>query len=104
MKQAKNKSHGKLLQFGTVRMADVPHSRAGKHSQIVALLLSELDELDPGAAIKVPLDRLGDTKANVRSALNRASRKAGRTVATAADKNFLYVWNVDPEKGQRSQN
>jgi hypothetical protein len=37
---------------------------------------------------------LVDTKEKVRSALNRATRKAGRKVATATDANFLYVWNV----------
>jgi len=30
----------------------------------------------------------------VRSALNRATRKARRNVATATDEDFLYVWNV----------
>jgi hypothetical protein len=30
----------------------------------------------------------------MRSALNRATRKAGRTVATASDASFLYIWNV----------
>jgi hypothetical protein len=40
------------------------------------------------------LDELGNTKENVRSALNRATRNAKRKVATATDKNFLYVWNV----------
>jgi hypothetical protein len=50
--------------------------------------------LKPGTAFKVPLDQLGDSKANVRSALNRATRKGGRKIATATDEKFLYVWNV----------
>jgi len=29
----------------------------------------------------------------VRSALNRATRKAGLKVQTASDGDFLYVWN-----------
>jgi len=33
------------------------------------------------------------SKEKVRSALNRATRNGGRNVATASDKNFLYVWN-----------
>jgi hypothetical protein len=36
---------------------------------------------------------LPDTKVNIRSALNRATRKLGKTVATAADEEYLYVWN-----------
>jgi predicted lactoylglutathione lyase len=41
----------------------------------------------------VPLADLADSKEKVRSALNRATRKGGRHVATASDENFLYVWN-----------
>jgi hypothetical protein len=50
--------------------------------------------LKEGAAIKVPLADLADSKENVRSALNRATRKSNRNVATATDESFLYVWNV----------
>jgi hypothetical protein len=42
----------------------------------------------------VPLADLGNTKENVRSALNRATRSAKLKVATATDENFLYVWNI----------
>jgi hypothetical protein len=39
------------------------------------------------------LSELPDTKVNIRSALNRATHKAGKAVATAADDEYLYVWN-----------
>ena len=80
--------------FRTLDLGDVPHSRDGKHKKIVSMILRDLDQLKEGAALKVPLDELGNTKENVRSALNRATRNAKRNVATATDKNFLYVWNV----------
>ncbi|MGA8144168.1 MAG: hypothetical protein WB987_09800 [Candidatus Acidiferrales bacterium] len=80
--------------FKTLAQLDVPHSRNGKHKKIVSLILRDLDQLKEGAAIKVPLGELGDSKENVRSALNRAARKGKRTVATATDESFLYVWNV----------
>ena len=80
--------------FKTMAVVDVPHSRNGKHRKIVFSILRNLDELKDGAALKVPLVQLGDTKENVRSALNRVTRKASRKVATAADAEFLYVWNV----------
>jgi len=80
--------------FKTLNLRDVPHSRAGKHKIIVSMILRDLDKLKEGAALKVPLDELGNTKENVRSALNRATRGAKRNVATATDENFLYVWNV----------
>jgi hypothetical protein len=60
----------------------------------VTLILRDLDGLKEGAAIKVPLADLADSKENVRSALNRATRKNNRNVATATDESFLYIWNV----------
>jgi hypothetical protein len=80
--------------FKTLDLGDVPHSRAGKHKKIVGMILRDLDQLKEGAALRVPLAELGNTKENVRSALNRATRNAKRTVATATDENFLYVWNT----------
>ena len=80
--------------FRTLDLGDVPHSRAGKHKKIVSMILRDLDQLRDGAALRVPLNELGNTKENVRSALNRATRNAKRNVATATDKDFLYVWNV----------
>jgi hypothetical protein len=58
-------------------------------------ILSDLDQIKPGSAIRVPLADLADSKENVRSALNRATRKSGLSVATASDDTFLYVWNVE---------
>jgi DNA helicase TIP49 (TBP-interacting protein) len=80
--------------FKTMAQVNVPQGRNGKHKQIVSIILKDLDQLEDGAAIKVPLAELVESKEKVRSALNRATRKAGRTVATASDATFLYVWNV----------
>ena len=82
-----------LPHFKTMAMVDVPRSRNGKHKKIVMAILRDLDQLGEGAAFKVPLAELGDSKENVRSALNRAIHKGGRNVATASDADFLYVWN-----------
>jgi hypothetical protein len=73
--------------------ADVPQGRNGKHKEIVTKILSDLDRLASGVAVKVPLADLSESKEKVRSALNRATRKSGRSVATASDDAFLYVWN-----------
>jgi len=90
MANTKTKPHSK-----TMVQADVPQGRNGKHKQIVTIILNDLDELKAGSAIKVPLAELVESKEKVRSALNRATRKAGRRVATATDGTFLYVWNVN---------
>lgn len=81
------------MNFKAMRQQDVPQGRNGKHKQIVSKILSDLDRIHPGVALKIPLAQLSDSKENVRSALNRATRKTGRTVATASDESFLYVWN-----------
>jgi len=80
--------------FKTMAQVEVPQGRNGKHKQIVTAILRDLDELKDGSALKVPLAELVESKEKVRSALNRATRKGGRNVATASDANFLYVWNA----------
>jgi len=81
------------MNFKTMAQADVPQGRNGKHKQIITKILADLDQLDEGVALKVPLAELEESKENVRSALNRAIHKGGRNVATASDPDFLYVWN-----------
>ncbi len=81
------------VNFKTMLQADVPQGRKGKHKEIVAKILSDLDQIKDGSAFKVPLKDLAQSKEKVRSALNRATRKTGRNVATASDSEFLYVWN-----------
>ncbi|MGD0123854.1 MAG: hypothetical protein ABSF46_00745 [Terriglobia bacterium] len=80
--------------FETMAQADVPQGRSGKHKQIVGAIIDDLDTLKEGAALRVPLAGLASSKEKVRSALNRATRKAGRGVATASDASTLYIWNT----------
>jgi hypothetical protein len=82
------------MHFKTMVQTDVPQGRDGKHKLIVTAILKDLDNLKSGSALKVPLADLVLSKEKVRSALNRATRKASRRVATASDATFLYVWNV----------
>ena len=84
------------MNFKGMPQVDVPQGRNGKHKEIVTRILSDLDQLQKGIALKVPLALLAQSKENVRSALNRATRKSGRNVATASDGTFLYVWNETP--------
>jgi hypothetical protein len=81
------------MNFKGMPQADVPQGRNGKHKGIVTRILSDLDQVAKGVALKVPLAQLSESKEKVRSALNRATRKDGRQVATASDDTFLYVWN-----------
>jgi hypothetical protein len=84
----------RLKNFTTTDQADVPTGRNGKHKNITTRILEDLDGLESGKALKIPLLELPDTKVNIRSALNRASHKLGKSVGTAADDEYLYVWNL----------
>jgi hypothetical protein len=91
---ARSESKAVPAHFKTMVQTDVPQGRNGKHKLIVTTILKDLERLKDGTAIKVPLVELAESKERVRSALNRATRKAGLKVATASDATFLYVWNV----------
>ncbi len=80
--------------FESILQSDVPKGRDGKHKQIVTQLLDDIDQLEDGAALKIPLSALPDTKENIRSALNRATRQRGVEVATSSDAEYLYVWKA----------
>ena len=43
------------MNFKTMSQADVPQGRNGKHKQVVTEILSDLDQLPAGVALKVPL-------------------------------------------------
>ena len=79
--------------FKTAARSEVPTGRKGKHNEIVTDILRDLQGLDGGQCLKIPLTDLPDTKVNIRSALNRAAHKLDRPLATATDDEFLYVWN-----------
>ena len=81
-----------LSGFSSISQDDLPHGRKGKHHTVVADLLRDIEALTDGRALKVPVTELPDTKANIRSALNRASRQKNLEIATSSDDDFLYIW------------
>lgn len=78
--------------FQAILQNEVPKGREGKHKRIVTELLSEIERLSPGTALKVPISALPDSKENIRAALNRATRQRGMQVATSSDPEHLYIW------------
>jgi hypothetical protein len=84
-----------VMNFESIQQDDVPKGRDGKHKQIVLRLLSDIERLPAGKALKIPLDELPDTKENIRSALNRATRQKGLEVSTSSDTEHLYVWKTE---------
>lgn len=83
----------KSRKFQTTDRINVPTGRNGKHKAIVVEILDNLKVLDKGQSLKIPIDDLPDAVVNIRSALSRATHKTRQSVATAADEEYLYIWN-----------
>jgi hypothetical protein len=85
---AKNDSH-----YGRVRIKDLPNTRRGKHFDLLNRILEDLDILPSGSAVSVPLKDTGDIGlANLRAAVNRATRAKGLKIETQSDSEYFYVW------------
>ena len=89
------KSRDRQNRFQSIPQEEVPHGRDGKHKQIVVELLDSLEHLSKGAALKVSLADLPDSKENIRAALSRATRQRNVNVATSSDSEHLYIWKAD---------
>ena len=85
------------MNFNSIEQGDVPTGRDGKHKHIVTQLLSDIDQLPEGRALKILLSELPDTKENIRSALNRATRQRGIEISTSSDSEHLYIWKTAPK-------
>ncbi|HTB98545.1 MAG TPA: hypothetical protein VK716_16155 [Terracidiphilus sp.] len=83
------------MHFVSIEQDAVPKGRDGKHKSIVTQLLSDIEQLPAGRALKISLEQLPDTKENIRSALNRATRQLGIDVSTSSDAEYLYVWKTE---------
>lgn len=79
--------------FGRVRVKDLPNSRRGKHFDLLRKIMEDLTNAPSGSAVRVPLAETGGTGlANLRSAVNRATRAKGLKVETQSDEKYFYVW------------
>lgn len=91
-----NTGSSKKLTFSSIKKAEVPHVRKGKHHDLVDEILGDIQNLRAGAALKVPKSAFGRAKlTNIRAALSRASARAGIALSTTSDEEFLYVWRQD---------
>jgi len=89
------KSRDRQARFESISQDQVPHGRDGKHKQIVLELLESVEKLAKGAALKVSLADLPDSKENIRAALSRATRQRNLSVATSSDDKHLYIWKSE---------
>lgn len=83
----------KELHFETVGVNDVPHERKGKHNALMTRILHDLQRIQPGIALKVPVSALGSEKIeNIRAALAREIKKTTLKIGTLIDDDYFYVW------------
>jgi hypothetical protein len=84
-----------ILKYRRVELSSLRKGRRGKHHDIVEGILGELEGVQPGSALEIPLaDVNGVGLANLRSAVHRASSSAGLSIQTLADEKNFYVWKT----------
>ena len=85
--------NGRKNHFESIQRSDVPHTRKGKHRDMVASIIEELQSLRGSKALKIPRSTFGSAKIeHIRAALSRASAKTDLDLATSTDDEFFYVW------------
>src|ERR1700742_5373480 len=97
MNNNENEVSAEPMKFESVLQVNVPKGRDGKHKEIITQLLSDIAQLSPGSALKIPLSELPDTKQNIRSALSRAASQQKIDLATSSNDEFLHVWKTEKE-------
>ena len=81
--------------YQRVLVRGVKGHRRGKHNDLIAGILSDLETLSAEEAIQIPLAGTdGVTLANLRSALHRATTSKGLAVETSSDSDNFYVWKT----------
>lgn len=82
--------------FEAIDRKKVPHDRKGKHHEIVAQIMQDVESLKSTSALRIPRSRLGKAKIeHLRAALNRAAAKEGIALASRVDDHFIYIWPAD---------
>jgi hypothetical protein len=89
------------LNFATIANRDLPNGRKGKHHGMLLKVLADLDRLDDGRAIKIPLADYAGSIADIRSAIHRATAKLKLEIATSSDDEFFYVWKPKSSKAEK---
>ena len=83
------------LKYRRVELSSLSSGRRGKHHDLMEGILGELEAVQPGSALEIPLaDVNGIGLANLRSAVHRASTSAGLAIETLADEKNFYVWKT----------
>lgn len=84
------KAEGRYRQ---VQISSLDRGRRGKHFGLVQGIVRQLQSVEGGSALEIPLDQVnGVEMANLRSAVHRGATSAGLVIETLADDKNFYVW------------
>ncbi len=87
--------------FESILQIDLPSGRKGKHHSLLVRVLRDLERLQDGRAIRIPLTACGGSIADIRAAIFRATDKQHIGIATSSDDEFFYVWRPAPGSGSK---
>jgi hypothetical protein len=98
-----SKKNSKPMHFSTVYLHSVPAGRRGKHNEIVGKILEDLESLQDGTALRIPLESFGSQKlANVRAAVSRATKKRKMNIESATDGRYFFLWFSENGRGKKT--
>jgi hypothetical protein len=78
--------------FERVPLSELRQGRHGKHHELITDIASQIETLPDGEAIRIPVEHVGVSLANLRSAIGRAMLVRGIKVGTFSDGKNLFVW------------
>ena len=87
--------------YRQVALSTLRKGRRGKHHDLVAGILEELQAVPVGSALEIPLEGVAIGLANLRSAVHRGATAKGLEIETLADENNFYVFKK--AEGSRSE-
>lgn len=78
--------------FRRLLLSELRQGRRGKHHDLVGRIAGEIEALADGEALSIPLDGMGISLANLRSAVTRAMTSRGVKIGTFSDGERIFVW------------
>jgi len=94
-KGRKTKGDLPAAKYKSVAVSSLHQGRRGKHHDLVQGIVRQLNLLQSGSALEIPLATVGGIGlANLRSAVHRAAAAEGLAIETRANEDNFYVWKA----------
>lgn len=78
--------------FQRLPLSELRQGRHGKHHDLASRIAGEIEALADGEALKIPVESMDISLANLRSAVSRAMTSRGVKIGTFSDGESLFVW------------